>query len=824
MTEYSKETSFWHLLKEKRIVIPIIQRDYAQGRIGKEYLRQRFLGQLLCALKTDTPESKLVLDFVYGSTEGNILYPLDGQQRLTTLWLLHWYLALRAGALDEDGQTLRNFSYETRTSSRIFCDNLCKIKASYKPETDDVVSFIRNQRWYYSSYDQDPTIQSMLCMLGGSGMEGKSDGIEKMFSFGEDFGNYLDRLKRPDAPVKFYVLNMEDKNMPLSDDLYIKMNARGKILTDFENFKADLLNYKLEDKTLLIREDDAYEESFRHLLDTKWTDIFWLNHSKALRIDEIFMKFINRFFLNWYIANCNVGSKPEDITSSDFYKSMTTKSAVGVNDSEYQNISVYKYVLTHECMQAFYTCMNNLHDLYEQIIPKDVNNEKLNICTLEVNKFFNPYWKDVITEDENNKESRLFYFIPKYIEENILTTITQQQRIVFHAVCVYLERCNKVDIEKLKDWMHFVWNIVENSYIDREQVVSAIRFFERDLDSLPHDSVTFAASQDILQFLAKIDPTQIKEVFGKRQLLEEISKAKKIDEDYCWKKKIHEAESFAFFNGSIAFLFNDIEGRMDDWGNFDQKMSVAKTLFDENGVKEERVVMALQTLYSYCSDWIRQLWWNARIFDGTSSTWKNNILNSVDRNYTYIYACPVHHILMGDNPSEVLHEYRSMRMLTDKALIEYIVKKNEQKREMYIRWPHDALYFCGDKRGVLLSNKFRDDSIAKLLNDGRFSLNDESIKIANTGLLWGFDINLVYHLGNGHDINLQWYREHNANNYDIYLMDENWNYRHRLNNLDNAEGDRRYYFCFNVIKETEDFIFTFIKQLKSEFAEILNGE
>lgn len=37
-------------------------------------------------------------------------------------------------------------------------------------------------------------------------------------------------------------------------------------------------------------------------------------------------------------------------------------------------------------------------------------------------------------------------------------------------------------------------------------------------------------------------------------------------------------------------------------------------------------------------------------------------------------------------------------------------------------------------------------------------------------------------------------------------MDENWNYRHRLNTLDNAEGDKRYYFCFNVIEETEDFI------------------
>ena len=36
MTNNSKLTSFWNLVKEKKIVIPIIQRDYAQGRIGKE--------------------------------------------------------------------------------------------------------------------------------------------------------------------------------------------------------------------------------------------------------------------------------------------------------------------------------------------------------------------------------------------------------------------------------------------------------------------------------------------------------------------------------------------------------------------------------------------------------------------------------------------------------------------------------------------------------------------------------------------------------------------------------------------------------------------
>lgn len=128
MTNNSKLTSFWNLVKEKNIVIPIIQRDYAQGRLGQEYLRERFLKQLLQALET---KKALVLDFVYGSYENNILYPLDGQQRLTTLWLLHWYLSLCTGSLELDQEVLTHFSYATRISSRTFCEKLCSIKYEY---------------------------------------------------------------------------------------------------------------------------------------------------------------------------------------------------------------------------------------------------------------------------------------------------------------------------------------------------------------------------------------------------------------------------------------------------------------------------------------------------------------------------------------------------------------------------------------------------------------------------------------------------------------------------------------------------------------------
>lgn len=93
----STEWSFWRFLKECKIEIPIIQRDYAQGRVGKEELRKSFLRDLKGALGTN---KQMKLDFVYGTNENGVLIPLDGQQRLTTLWLLHWYIAYRAEKLD----------------------------------------------------------------------------------------------------------------------------------------------------------------------------------------------------------------------------------------------------------------------------------------------------------------------------------------------------------------------------------------------------------------------------------------------------------------------------------------------------------------------------------------------------------------------------------------------------------------------------------------------------------------------------------------------------------------------------------------------------
>lgn len=843
MSKNNDKVSFWKLLNDKKIVIPIIQRDYAQGREGKEFLRERFLGQLFDALKDDA--KPLVLDFVYGSVEGDTFYPLDGQQRLTTLWLLHWYLALCAGTLPEDKAVLERFSYETRISSRTFCQKLCGI-TSYQPQKHgNIATFIRNQTWFYSAYEQDPTIQSMLRMLNGTDISDSNkmditDGIEEYCIQAEELTKekakeLLDRLKSEDAPICFYLLNMEDKNMPLTDDLYIKMNARGKVLTDFENFKVDLLKKidELPNKEW-NPENGMSKESFSLLLDTRWTDLFWHYRSAECHIDEIYLNFLNRFFLNWYIARCNTDATPEEVTARDFYKQLSAAINGKNKDYRYQSISIYNQVLTRECIASLQTCLNRLCDLYQNVEGGD-NKQKLQA----IDALFMPYWEEFAENGESDKANKIFSFIPRYATDDNTNTpvpITLKQQVVFHAICVYLTNCKEVETDKLKDWVHFVWNMAENSYMDSEQSVGAIRFFDTELNKLPkieNNEAPDQACDSIIDYLAEIDEGQINKGFGRRQLLEEIAKAKQIKQYPDWKNKIHEAEKAAFFKGAIAFLFIN-EKDETDWTNFDTKWKTAQQLFDKDGVKANKMVDAMHTLYSYCDDWGSQFWWYAKIFNGKASTWKDQILTKVVGDNKYVYAKPVHHLLMGEGPSKERKVDRRLRLLSSKSLIKHLVEKNPKGQDMYIRNPHDSLHYCGSKYGVMLNYEKRDQCLDELLKNNKIELvTDWNKKIDiekdeygdKDVVFWG-DLNIyfVYHTKNGHSLHLQWYRGGSSTEYDIYLMNEDWKYKIRPTPLEKENGDRKRFYCFNfnIDKSSgKSLADQFCKQVEEEFAEFI---
>ena len=149
---------------------------------------------------------------------------IDGQQRLTTLFLLHWYAAKKEKISKDKYAFLSKFSYETRYSARYFCDELVKFTPSFETALS---SDIKNQSWFPFDWKNDPTISSMLVML---------DAIDARFKNVSDIWNALEN-----QAITFYFLPIKD--MGLTDELYIKMNSRGKFLTRYELFKSDLLGY-----------------------------------------------------------------------------------------------------------------------------------------------------------------------------------------------------------------------------------------------------------------------------------------------------------------------------------------------------------------------------------------------------------------------------------------------------------------------------------------------------------------------------------------------------------------------------------------------------
>ena len=90
-------TSFWSEITEYRIQVPYYQRDYAQGRIDNgriDNIRKVFVEEMYRAIMGFN-NKECHLGLVFGSYDENekVFIAVDGQQRLTTVFLLHWYVA-----------------------------------------------------------------------------------------------------------------------------------------------------------------------------------------------------------------------------------------------------------------------------------------------------------------------------------------------------------------------------------------------------------------------------------------------------------------------------------------------------------------------------------------------------------------------------------------------------------------------------------------------------------------------------------------------------------------------------------------------------------
>ncbi|WP_297994297.1 DUF262 domain-containing protein [uncultured Campylobacter sp.] len=268
-----------------KISIPIIQRDYAQGRMDNKAadIRNKFLDKILNRLKSD---ESLFLDFIYGSIEDDKFIPIDGQQRLTTLFLLHLYFAKKE---DKECEYLRRFTYETRSSPREFCEKLVDYDIDFSKEK--ISTYIKDRNWFMPFWENDPTVKSMFVMI---------DEIHHKFKDAK----FYDKLEN----IKFSFLELKD--FGLTDDLYIKMNARGKPLSEFENFKAEF--------------EKELSQDIKTKLDNQWLDLFWnLNSGDKdemglSNVDKRYMALFNRVASNFTVLNIKDTKEAKDFDFDEF--------------------------------------------------------------------------------------------------------------------------------------------------------------------------------------------------------------------------------------------------------------------------------------------------------------------------------------------------------------------------------------------------------------------------------------------------------------------------------------------------------------------------
>lgn len=404
-----------------KIIIPIIQRDYAQGRASASKVRERFLDALYKAIT----EEPITLDFIYGDLEEkvfindhekketlHVLTPLDGQQRLTTLYLLHWYAAKREGVPKEEYLFLKSFTYETRFTARDFCNKLI----DFNPSFDNTLSSeIADQNWFPLGWFRDPTISGMLVVL---------DAIhQKFFSV----TNIWEKLKS--GAISFYFLPI--KNMGLTDELYIKMNSRGKPLTTFENFKAEL-----EQELSKYNKDKA--KDIVRKFDNEWTDLFWLYNNHNSDLGNKFLNYF-RFIYTIYLYEKNEtpqGKVFDEIDMiSDFFN--IKKPTISDNIRMFENYFDCWVNLESKPSQYLSSILNNTHDVHKILIDQKID-----------------VFKDVI-----NDYGRSFP-LPRVI--------------LIYAIITYLNNSDTITSELFIQRLRIINNLIKNSADEISDSVSRV--------------------------------------------------------------------------------------------------------------------------------------------------------------------------------------------------------------------------------------------------------------------------------------------------------------------------------------------------------------
>ena len=666
------------LLSRYRVVIPGIQRHYVQGANNPkaESVRKQFIKEIFTAI--EEKQNEFNLHFIYGpiNTDGEDSFvPVDGQQRLTTLWLIARYAVEKAEPSDRKDllRLLSRFTYEDRINAKRFCQALT-CEDSRWDITQDPNPEILCQDWFVDYWKEDETVASMMRMLS---------------TIHEEWNKHQNTITVEDVlEVIASKIRFELKIDAFGDDIYMKMNARGLQLTQWENFKGKFSEELCED----IKET-------------------WDNEMEELS---------NLYF------TCS--SEQHELPDNAFF-------------------ALYARIMAYEARKSGVDCGNSIkhlaaythnHNTWSQIelpfVPYSdfssiTNNGSVAKTCVKMLKTVLDHYKKIVP-----------YFGDRTLFETFFHPKNKND-LDFTLCCYeYFKKFNNIETKDFLKALRLMWNILENVYRQDEKPDYRVELVKKFIDLGDQTLYSPQIKEKIIDSNANA-PEQAKEEAEKAiQMHRNDPMPSDWNEDKLglwrdWNDAIEKAENWAFFHGSIRFLYRNSNGE-NTWENFATKLSNSMDLFTKDGLSEEKKVKANQVLISHCKEWddIRR----EPVFDTKKESWKQVLTDSS------LSEC-VNGLLLS--PDEIVDNHNGIiQILIDDVIWKNLIKETpgyelEWKANSPSLWLNRYLYLT-----VKLTRNNREDILDAFIdNDNiKFETEDERRYMEIKGVNYYFAVPMFF--------------------------------------------------------------------------------
>lgn len=259
---------------DTKIIIPDLQRDYCWGNYAVTDRKTSKTKELvsdfvknIVELFEEKSDSSLTMGLIYGYEQPhNHIQICDGQQRLTTLFLILGYINIKCSGVYDDyiiSKQERKDDYEPhlqyaiRESTLYFLSDLSR-KVFIEGETE--VTDIKLSNWYFAEYDNDASIQSMIAAL---------QIIDNVFNSLE-FNCFLELGKIVLNNLRVLYYDMENRSR--GEETYVIINTTGEPLSPTENIKPILLGNSKLTKEQVQLYSDQWEDREEWFWNHRGTD------------------------------------------------------------------------------------------------------------------------------------------------------------------------------------------------------------------------------------------------------------------------------------------------------------------------------------------------------------------------------------------------------------------------------------------------------------------------------------------------------------------------------------------------------------------------